>query len=65
MKINVTLNNGSLVSLDGDLSVEQIRETITATGLANLGGAPATESVAENGDRNVVFGTATGTTKGL
>jgi hypothetical protein len=63
MQINVSLPNGNSVELNGDLSAEQIREILTAAGVANLAGAPVRETVS-NGTRNVAFQQPTGTTKG-
>lgn len=63
MRINVTLPNGGLMELEGDLTAEQIREALTASNVANLSGAPVRETVV-NGARNVEFSQPTGTTKG-
>lgn len=63
-RIHVQTPAGAVVQLDGDFSVEQIRDMLTSAGIANLAGAPAVETVREGGDREVTFSAASGTTKG-
>jgi hypothetical protein len=62
--MKITLPNGAKIEVENTLSVEQVRDSITAAGMANLSGAQAVETVTHEGDRSVEFVEAAGTKKG-
>jgi len=64
MLIKVRLPNGATMEVENGLSLEQIREVISAAGVANVTVAPATRGVDASGQETVTFSQPQGATKG-